>query len=69
MCSAKTIAGFYRRATEARKFSEGSTNPIEKREFQEIERSWLSIARKCKCNSEEAGKSSGGPAHRPRRKR
>ena len=28
MCSAKQILEFYRRATEAGKFSEGSTNPV-----------------------------------------
>jgi hypothetical protein len=56
LCSAKEIAEFYRRATEAGKFSEDSINPFEKREFKEIERRWLSLARGCKCNSEEARK-------------
>ena len=58
MCSAKEIAEIYRRATEARKFSEDSTNLVKKREFKEIERKWLQIARECKCNSEKAQKSS-----------
>ena len=52
MCSAKTIAGFYRRAREARKFSEETINPVKKRDFNEVERKWLSLARDCKCNSE-----------------
>ena len=52
MCSAKTIVGFYRRATEARKFSEDTDNPLKKRDFIEVERKWLALARKCKCNSE-----------------
>jgi hypothetical protein len=30
MCSAKTIVGFYCRATEARKFSEDTDNPLKK---------------------------------------
>jgi hypothetical protein len=43
---------------EAGKFFEDSTNPLEKRDFKEIERRWLSIARGCKCNSKEARKPS-----------
>ena len=43
MCSAKTIAGFYRRATEARNFSEDTDNPLKKRDFKEVERKWLSL--------------------------
>jgi hypothetical protein len=43
-----------RRATEAGKFFEVSTNPVERRELKEIERKWLSLARNCKCNSKEA---------------
>ena len=58
MCSAKEIAEIYRRATEAGKFSEDSTNQVKKREFKEIERRWLQIARECKCNSEKAQKPS-----------
>jgi hypothetical protein len=42
VCSAKTIANFYRRATEAGKFFESSINPVEKRDLKEIERRWLS---------------------------
>jgi hypothetical protein len=45
MCSAKEITEIYRRAVEAGKFSEDSTNPVKKREFKEIERRWLQIAR------------------------
>ena len=52
MCSAEQILEFYRRATEAGKFSKDSTNPVKKREFKEIERRWLQIARDCKWNSE-----------------
>jgi hypothetical protein len=37
MCSAKEIAEFYRRAAQAGKFSEESTDPVEKSEFEEIE--------------------------------
>jgi hypothetical protein len=66
MCSAKTIVGFYRRATEARKFSEDTDNPLKKRDFIEVERKWLALARKCKCNSE---KPPMRRTHRPRRKR
>jgi hypothetical protein len=40
MCSAKQITEIYRRATQAGKFAEGSTNPVKKREFKEIERRW-----------------------------
>ena len=58
MCSEKQIVEFYRRAAEAGKFSEDSTNPVKKREFTEIERRWLQIARECKCNSEKAQKPS-----------
>jgi hypothetical protein len=58
MCSAKEIAEIYRRATEARKFSEDSTNAAKKREFKEIERKWLQIDRECKCNREKAQKPS-----------
>jgi hypothetical protein len=65
VCSAKTIVGFYRRATEARKFSEESNNPLKKREFKEVERRWLSLARDCKCNSEKPPKRR---THSPRRK-
>jgi hypothetical protein len=69
MCSAKQILEFYRRATEAGKFSEDSTNPVKRSEFKEIERKWLQIARECTCNSEKAQKPSRGRPHRPRRKR
>jgi hypothetical protein len=69
MCSGEQIVEFYRRATEAGKFSKDSTNPVEKREFKEIERRWLSMAQNCKCNSEETGKSSRRRTHAPRRKR
>jgi len=65
MCSAKTIAGFYRLAREARKFSEETNNPVKKRDFNEIERKWLYLAHNCKCNSE---KSSKPLTHSPRRK-
>jgi hypothetical protein len=68
VCSAKIIANFYRRATEAGKFFEDSTNPLEKRDFKEIERRWLSIARGCKCNSKEARKPSKRSTYAPRRK-
>jgi hypothetical protein len=64
VCRAKTIAGFYLRASEARKFSEDSNNPIKKKEFKEVERRWLSLARDCKCNSEKAAKRR---THSPRR--
>jgi hypothetical protein len=67
MCSAEQILEFYRRATEAGKFSKDSSNPVEKREFKEIERRWLSIAQNCTCNSEE--KPSKRSAHAPRGKR
>jgi hypothetical protein len=69
MCSAKQIQEFYRRATEAGKFSEDSTNPVKRREFEEIERKWLQIARECTCNSENAQKPSRRRPHRPCRKR
>ena len=69
MCSAKEITEIYRRAVEAGKFSEDSTNPVKKREFKEIERRWLQIARECECNSEEAQKPSRRSPHRPRRMR
>jgi len=69
VCSAAQIVEFYRRATEAGKFSKDSTNPVKKREFKEIERRWLSMAQNCKCNSEEAGKPSRRPTHTPRRTR
>jgi hypothetical protein len=69
MCSEKQIVEFYRRAAEAGKFSEDSTNPVEKREFKEIERRWLSIAQNCTCSSEEARKPSKRCTHAPRRKR
>jgi hypothetical protein len=65
VCSAKEIAAIYRRATEAAKFSEESSNPVERKEFKEIERRWLSLARDCKCNSEEPSKRR---THSPRRK-
>ena len=68
MCSAKTIVGFYRRAAEARKFSEDTNNPLKKRDFKEIERKWLSLARDCKCNSEEARKPSKRRTHAPRKR-
>ena len=58
MCSAEQIVEFYRRATEAGKFSKNSTNPAEKRNFKEIECRWLSMAQNCRCNGEEAGKPS-----------
>jgi hypothetical protein len=66
MCSATTIAGFYRRAAEARKFSEGTDNPLKKKDFKEVERKWLSLARNCKCNGEKSAKRI---THSPRRKR
>jgi hypothetical protein len=69
MCNAKQILEFYRRATEAGKFSEGSANPVKRREFKEIERRWLEIARECKCNSEKARKPPRRRPYRPRRKR
>ena len=69
MCSEKQIVEFYRRAAEAGKFSEDSTNPVKKREFKEIERRWLQIASECKCNSEKAQKPSSRRPHRPRRMR
>jgi hypothetical protein len=69
MCSAKEITEIYRRAAEAGKFSEDSTNPVKKREFKEIERRWLQIACECKCNSEKAQKTSRRRPHRPRRMR
>ena len=56
MCSAKEITEIYRRAAQAGKFSKDSTNPVKKREFKEVERRWLEIARACKCNSEKAQK-------------
>jgi hypothetical protein len=65
VCRAKTIAGFYRRASEARKFSEDSNNPIKKKEFKEVERRWLSLARDCECDSEQPPKRR---THSPRRK-
>jgi hypothetical protein len=65
MCNAKTIVGFYRRATEARKFSKDTNNPLKKRDFKEVERKWLSLARDCKCNSEKPSRRS---THSPRRK-
>jgi hypothetical protein len=68
MCSAEQIVEFYRRATEAGKFSKYSTNPVEKREFKEIELRWLSMAQNCKCNREEAGEPSRRRTHAPRRK-
>jgi len=67
LCEAKQIAEFYRLAMEAGKFSEDSTNPVEKRDFKEIERRWLAIARECKCNGEEARKPSKRGTHAPRR--
>jgi hypothetical protein len=67
MCNAKEIADYYRRATEARKFSEDSTNPFEKRDLKEVERTWLSIAQNCKCNSEDGRKSSRRRSQAPRR--
>jgi hypothetical protein len=70
MCSAKQITEIYRRATQAGKFAENSTNPVKKREFKEIERRWLQIARECKCPSDEkAQKPSRRRPHRPRRMR
>jgi len=69
LCSAKQIAEFYHLAQEAGKFSEDSTNPVEKREFEEVERRWLAIARECKCNSEKARKPSTPPIHTRRHKR
>jgi len=69
MCSAKEITDIYRRATEAGKFSKDSTNPVKRREFKEIERRWLQIARECTCNSEKAQKPSRPGTHAPRRKR
>jgi hypothetical protein len=69
MCSAKQITEIYRRATQAGKFAEESTNPVKKREFKEIERRWLQIGRECKCNSEKAQKPSRRGPHRPRRMR
>jgi hypothetical protein len=68
MCSAEQIIEFYRRATEAGKFSKDSTNPVKKSEFKEIERRWLSLAQNCTCNSEEARKPSRRRNHAPRRK-
>ena len=68
MCSAEQIVEFYRRAAEAGKFSEDSTNPVEKREFKEIERRWLSIAQNCKCNSENVRRPSRERTQ-PRRRR
>src|SRR5262249_28869058 len=47
MCSAKTIAGFYRRAREARKFSEETNNPVKKRTLTRSSESgcpWLATA-------------------------
>jgi len=58
MCSAEQILEFYRRATEAGKFAKDSASPVEKREFKEIERRWLSMAQNCKCNSEETQRTS-----------
>jgi hypothetical protein len=69
MCNAKEIAEYYRRATEAGKFSEDSTNPLEKRDLKEIERTWLSIAQNCKCESENARKPSKRRTQPRRRKR
>ena len=69
MCSPEQIVEFYRRATEAGKFSKDSNNPVKKREFKEIERRWLSMAQTCQCNSEEAGKPSRRRTHVPSRKR
>ena len=69
MCSEKQIVEFYRLAAQAGKFSEDSTNPVEKREFKEIERRWLSMAQNCRCSSEEAQKPSKRCTHAPRRKR
>jgi hypothetical protein len=66
MCSAKTIAGFFRLALEARKFSEDTNNPVKKRDFKEVERKWLSLARDCKCDGEKSAKRI---THSPRRKR
>jgi hypothetical protein len=65
VCSAKTIATFYRRATEARKFSEDTDNPLKQRDFKDVERKWLSLARGCKCNIEKPPKRR---THSPRRK-
>ena len=69
MCSAEQIVEFYRRATEAAKFSKDTTNPGKKSEFKEIERKWLVMAQNCKCNSEEAQKPLMRRPHRPRRRR
>jgi hypothetical protein len=69
MCSADQIIEFYRRATEAGKFSKDSTNPVKKGEFKEIERRWLSMAQNCKCNSEDGQKPSRRRTHAHRRKR
>jgi hypothetical protein len=68
VCSAKTIAGLYRRAMEAGQFFENSTDPVAKSEFRKIQRKWLSIARGCKCNSKEARKPSKRSTYAPRRK-
>jgi hypothetical protein len=69
MCSAKEITEIYRRAVEAGKFSEDSINSVKKREFKEIERRWLQIARECKCNGEKAQKPLRRRPHHPRGKR
>ena len=69
MCSAKEITEIYRRAVEAGKFSKDSTGPVKKREFKEIERRWLQIARECKCNGEKALKPLRRRPHRPRGER
>jgi hypothetical protein len=68
MRSAKEITEIYRRAVEA-EFSNDSTNPVKKREFKEIERRWLQIARECKCNGEKAQKPLRRRPHRPRGER
>jgi hypothetical protein len=67
MCTAKKIAECYRRAMEAGQFFENSTDPVAKNEFREIQRKWLSLARNCKCMSEEAQKPSRRSTHAPRR--
>jgi hypothetical protein len=67
VCSAKEIAERYRRAREAAKSSEDSTKLVEKRDFKEIERKWLSLARDCMCNRGEARKPSRRRTHASRR--
>ena len=68
MCSAKEIQECYQRADEARQIASGTADPATKKDFKEIERRWLSLARNCSCGDPSNTKLGKSPPRATRKR-